>query len=87
MRDLLKKLFGRMDAEEAFEILMEGRRNKKFDKALKVAIYEPSIEKFFVNNKKNVQLEMGSGRTVKVSVEEIIDVNGGVPSFFERTAR
>lgn len=80
----LKNLFKKMDAEEAFEILMEGRHNKKFDKALKVAIYEPSIEKFFVNNKKNVQLEMGSGRTVKVSVEEIIDVNGDVPSFFER---
>ena len=83
----LKNLFKKMDAEEAFEVLREGRSNKRFEKALKTAIYEPSIEKVFVDNKKNVQLEMGSGRTVKVSVEEIIDVNGDVPSFFERSAR
>ncbi len=80
----LKNLFKKMDAEEAFEILMEGRRNKKFDKALKVAIYEPSIEKVFVDNKKNVQLEMGSGRIVKVLSEEVIEVVGCLPAFFER---
>lgn len=83
----LKNLFKKMDAEEAFEVLREGRSNKRFEKALKTAIYEPSIEKVFVDNKKNVQLEMGSGRIVKVSSEEVIEVVGCLPAFFERSAR
>ena len=82
MRDLLKKLFKRMDAEEAMEILKKGHQEKLFDKALETAIWSFSIDKNLSEDKNYVIFKRGSGNTAKVSKYEVEAIVGGPVNFF-----